>query len=245
MNHLVGSIKYYGFWQGLSLYVRLKNFNRSAISIRTLPHEVHVRPGTTDICVFKQIFLKQDLNIPALDDFTPAKVLDLGANIGMSSLYFAARFPDAEVVGVEPDPSNAEMFMQNLDRYPNVDVVQGAVRGTPERVMISDYGRGASGYMTEPASSAVGVRAITIPELMARHNWDAIDIVKMDIEGSEKSVFEHNVEAWLPKTRMLFVELHERKAPGCTQMMEQAIEAYDFEWSTSGEYMILINRAFD
>lgn len=244
MSSFLGSIKNFGMIEGLSLYTKLKNFQIESITTSKLQHKVHLRPGSTDNCVFKQIFLQQDLNIPILDKIQVDTVIDLGANIGLSSLYMANKFPKAKIIGVEPDESNGKMFNINLNHYPNVDFILGAVRGDHEKLEINDYGKGATGYMAEPTKSQNGMSSITISDIMKKYQWDKIDILKMDIEGSEKSVFEKNYEDWLPKTKVLFVELHEQKAPGCTDVIRNAISNYNFEWKSSGEYEVLINKDY-
>ena len=114
MDNLLGSLRNFGGIEGLKLYLKLKNFQRDHITISSLPHKVHLRPGSTDNCVFKQIFLKQDLNISALKNYQPTTILDLGAKIGMCSLFMTNKFPDATILGVEPNDANAEMFIKNL-----------------------------------------------------------------------------------------------------------------------------------
>ncbi len=240
MSNFWGSIRHYGLVEGLSLYIKLKNFQRDFITTSKLPHKVHLRPGSTDNCVFKQIFLKQDLNIPILNEIKVDTMLDLGANVGMSSLYLANRFPDIEIIGVEPDESNSKMYKTNLHQYPNVNFILGAVRGDNKKIEMLDLGKGESGYVAKENEN--GLPGITISDIMKNNNWSIIDILKMDIEGSEISVFEKNYEGWLPKTKVLFVELHEQKAPGCTETLRCAISNYNFEWQKSGEYEVLINK---
>ena len=240
MDNLLGSLSHYGLVEGLSLYIKLKSRQIDSISTSKLPHTVYMRPGSTDRCVFKQIFLKQDFNIPILNAFTPKTILDLGANIGMSSLYFANRFPDAKIIGVEPDEDNGRMFAKNLEHFPNVKFELAAVRGDNKKVIMDDHGKGESGYMAE--ESEEGLPALTIADVMDKYNLEQIDLIKMDIEGSEKSVFEANYDRWLPHVKVLFVELHERKAPGCTAAMENAIKNHSFTQQNSGEYHVLINN---
>lgn len=239
MDNFFGSLKNYGLVEGLSVYLKMKNRQRDKIIVPKLRTEVHLRPHSTDRCVFKQIFLKQDLNIPVFDRIKVETAIDLGANIGISSLYLANKFPDAKIVGVEPDAANSEMFKKNLEQYPNVDFLLGAVRGDQQKVKLVDVGKGESGYMA--MESEDGLLALTIGEIMAKYDWDQVDFIKMDIEGSEKSVFEQNYEAWLPKTKVLMVELHEQKAPGCSKALDDALAHYNFKRSKSGEYEVLIN----
>lgn len=240
MKHLVGSIKEYGLLEGLSIYLRLKNFQLDHIQVSNLNKPVHFRPGSTDICVFKQMFLGGDLGVSVLDSFYPATIMDLGANIGMASLYLINKFPNARIIAVEPDEDNARMFELNLKGHPNVELILGAVRGDHKNVKIVDSGRGASGYEIE--EDELGKPAVTISDIREKNNWEYIDVLKMDIEGSEKSVFEGNFDSWLPKTKILFVELHERKIPGCEDALNEAISNYNFKRAKTGEYELLINQ---
>ncbi len=240
MDNLLGSLRNFGWKEGLMLYLKLKNFQRDHITISTLPHKVHLRPGSTDNCVFKQIFLKQDLNIPVMRIIQQQTILDLGANIGMASLYLTNRFPDADVLGIEPDAANGEMFKKNLNNYLRVEFRLGAIRGDNERVAQVDTGRGQSGY--EMKTDNAGLPAITIGDIIQIYGWQSIDIIKMDIEGSEKSVFEGETESWLPHVKIMFVELHDRKVPGCSAALFNALKKYNFSHEKSGEYEVLINK---
>lgn len=51
---------------------------------------------------------------------------------------------------------------------------------------------------------------------MDEYDLDFIDILKMDIEGSEKNVFE-NAKDWIDKVGMITVELHDRICMGCSR----------------------------
>jgi FkbM family methyltransferase len=240
MDNFFGSLKNYGLVEGISLYFKLKNFQIDSITTSKLQYKVHLRPGSTDNCVFKQIFLKQDLNIPALDSFTPQTIIDLGANIGMSSLYLADKFPDSKIIGVEPDEENGEMFKKNLEHFPNVSFELAAVRGDHKKIVLNDHGKGATGYVAEENED--GMAAVTISDIMKKYSWETIDVIKMDIEGSEISVFEKNYDYWLKNTKILLIELHERKAAGCTAVFNKAVGNYNFERSKSGEYEVLVNK---
>ena len=77
---------------------------------------------------------------------------------------------------------------------------------------------------------------------MKNNNIDSIDIFKIDIEGSEKELFEMNYEYWLPKTKCLIVETHDRMKPGCSESVLNTIRKYDFEKIESGENIVFVNN---
>jgi hypothetical protein len=53
---------------------------------------------------------------------------------------------------------------------------------------------------------------------------EAADVVKMDIEGAEKEVFETG--DWLKKVRCLMIELHDRYRPGCSEAVNSAMHGF-------------------
>ncbi len=68
-------------------------------------HPVRCRPNTSDVEVFKQIFAWREYR--CLDDVHDASlIIDCGANVGYSAVYFLTRYPNARVIAVEPDADN-------------------------------------------------------------------------------------------------------------------------------------------
>lgn len=72
-----------------------------------------------------------------------------------------------------------------------------------------------------------------------RNGSDTIDLLKLDIEGTELELFRHEVSGWLGRVRVLAVELHERYAPGCTEAFERALAGRDHNHSQSGQYEVV------
>jgi FkbM family methyltransferase len=58
----------------------------------------------------------------------------------------------------------------------------------------------------EPSSTTIGT--FTIDELMQKYNFPHIDLLKLDIEGAEKELFEDSYQEWLKATNVLVIELH-------------------------------------
>ncbi len=99
------------------------------------------------------------------------------------------------------------------------------------QIHLTDPGRGQHGFTThDEAPSGSGdadaglVRAVCIEDLLATHGLDQIDLLKVDIEGSEKEVFEAS-QGWIDRVWVVIVELHDRFKPGCAAAFEQATRA--------------------
>lgn len=112
-------------------------------------------------------------------------VIDLGAHIGTFSLAAAAW--GCRVVCVEPSPSNVALLNAsvNRNRFKNVRVVTAAVSdspGTVEFVQAGPYGLVANPAINAPV---IRVPTMTVDELVAELEWERVDFIKMDVEGSE------------------------------------------------------------
>ena len=124
----------FGLLPSLGAYARLLRDGGLA-QISTPCGPVWLRSGTTDQDVFEEAFLREG---PALAIAAPKFILDGGANIGLTSVWFAAHFPDAVIAAVEPEASNFDML--SAERRPLLECASnpgGALEspgapGTPE-----------------------------------------------------------------------------------------------------------------
>jgi FkbM family methyltransferase len=180
---------------------------------------VFARPGTSDPASFEQVFGgAYELDLPT----EPRLIFDLGANVGYGSVYFALRYATARVLAVEPEPSNVALLRRNVASLTQVDVVEGAVWPRAGVLAMEDPGKGYWGMRVRTGEGARGVRAVTIPELLSRADAEWVDLVKIDIEGSELELFSQE-SGWLRQVGALVIELHDRFRPGCEDTVERAI----------------------
>ena len=191
--------------------------------------------------MFEQIFVDNQYNIEI--NFEPKAIIDLGANVGFASVYFANKFPDAKILAIEPDDSNYQAAIKNLNAYKNVSLIKGAVWNKSENINLIDSGHGEAAYMVKPGEGENMIRAYTIPEIFKILNVGEVDILKIDIEGSEKEIFEDG-DAWINKAKIIIVETHDRYKPGTSKAVFNAIGKYDFSLELSGENLVLYNNLF-
>jgi hypothetical protein len=88
------------------------------------------------------------------------------------------------------------------------------------------------------ADEAAGVEAWDIPSLMKLSEYDQIDLLKVDIEGSEVSLFDSGCAAWLPKVRNICIELH---GVNCEATFFRALEGFKYERGQFGELTVCSN----
>ena len=65
-------------------------------------YPVQVRARTTDVDVYGQVLLDYEYSFDL--PFSPETIIDVGANIGMASIYFLHRYPKARIIAIEPEP---------------------------------------------------------------------------------------------------------------------------------------------
>jgi FkbM family methyltransferase len=207
------------------------------ITLPGIAHPIHIRPGTTDIEVLQQVLLdnEYEFTLPVV----PKIIIDAGANIGLASVYFANVFPHATIVAIEPDASNFKMLQKNLAAYPQVRILHAALWGTDGKLNLFYPNGGHCGFRTLEGSgdglAGCGqVGAVTIQSLMQSMQLPTIDLLKIDIEGAEREVFQHSA-AWIDKTKMMMVELHDAYQPGCSEAFRAAVGKFNPRLSTKGE----------
>lgn len=199
-----------------------------------------IRPNTSDFLVFRQIFVQKDYDIFP-KEFYPKIIFDCGANIGLSSLYFSEKYPEAKIIAVEPESENFETMKKNIREKKNIKPYKFAIWNKNGFLKIEDSGVGEWGFTTKEVNNEKDsdVEAITIDKLMEINKVKHIDLLKLDIEGAEKEVFEKGYDKWLSKVDTLIIELHDRTKEGCSESFYKAIKSYKFTEEISGENIIL------
>jgi len=221
----------FGFVHGLRMFIEIHFFSNK-INIPGLQYPIHIRKSTSDKNVFQQIFLRKDYDIryPA-----PVKtIVDAGANIGLAALFFRLKYPDAKIICIEPDEKNYQQLCKNTAGYQNIINLRAALWSSITSVIISNNNAEAWLFSVEECE-AEDIETVTIENLMHTYHLDGIDILKVDIEGSEKELFENGSEAWLPLCRTLVVEIHDNLKKGASKAVFTAISKHNFEFRLKGE----------
>jgi FkbM family methyltransferase len=188
-----------------------------------LTHPVELRMGTSDCSVFAGILVENIFG--CVDSLSDVKtVIDLGANIGVSSAFFLSRWPAARVIAVEPDPGSYALLRSNLSPY-NAQCIQGAVWGRHTSLTLSRaFGDGRE-WATAVLEGAGEVRAYTMDELVSAVG--IVDFLKINIEGGEESIFSGDT-SWVARVRNICIELH---GENCERAFRQGMRGYRWEES--------------
>jgi FkbM family methyltransferase len=216
------------------------------IAIRGYPHPVFLRPGTSDQFVFQQVFIAREYACldgqGILDGHDGSNVIvDCGANVGYAAVYFLNAFKNARVIAVEPDPDNFALCQKNLAPFGSrAEVILAAVWSSRTGLKL----RKAAGrenewgiQVVETSSEEADVQATSLTALIEERGLASIELLKVDIEGAERTVFGDKVE-WLEKVKNIVIELH---GEDCARSFYSALETYRYDLSTSGELTVCTN----
>lgn len=227
-------------------YVIIKNdYSDMKISLRNIP--------SSDIDVFYQIFLNreyQEVLIIAKKYFKNQKIqtiLDLGGNIGLTSLFFLSEYSNSKIVVLEPDSGNFDKLKLNLlinnDFGKNVLVCNAGVWSNDAKLKISNNFRDGLewAYRLEESGTNEGIDSFSIQSLCEKYDFKNIDILKMDVEGTEKILFDSkktNLD-FLNFTKIIAIEIHEEFCP--KSCVYEVFEKYGFIFYEEGELSFAYN----
>lgn len=209
------------------------------------------RPSS-DLDVFAQIFGDLEYK-PVVDAFIahfksnqPLKIIDAGSNIGLTTLYFSRSFTDASFICIEPNESNLEVLTFNIDGNSvfNAQKIKAGVwsRNTYLNIISDFRGHFDWSYRVVEAQSKTDLEAFSIAHLVEQMKWDTIDILKIDIEGSEKEVFTNPASdvSFLAITKCIAIEIHDEF--DCREAINEILIKYGFTLFNAGELTIGINK---
>lgn len=218
------------------------------INIQKVTFPIYLRPKSSDLLAFHQVFTFKEYGMNL--GFSPRFIVDAGANIGLSAVFFSNKFPSVKIIAIEPERSNFMMLEKNTKGYENILLTKRALSNQPNvNFDVVDKGFGNWGFVTEMQDSKNTknvidtVKTITIDEILIEYNLEYLDLLKIDIEGGEKELFESNYENWLPKTKCIIIELHDGITKGSSKSFFNAISKYDFSYFNRGENLLFINNS--
>lgn len=195
-------------------------------------HPVYLRIDTSDFCAYRDVLSFRTKSYdPEIPGFAPRTIVDAGAHIGMASIFFALKYPGAKIVALEPEPSNFAALLRNTAPYKSITPIQAALWRQDGEVTLGPSNAHPKGAFQIVENGKQRVRAMTMDAVMRETGMEAIDLLKVDIEGAEKEVFESC--QWISKVGVLAIELHDRVRLGCTSTVKTA--AREFHCDQRGE----------
>lgn len=215
-----------------------------------------LRRRTSDLATFEEIFADNVYNLRRLERWGEIchlyarlankglpLILDMGANVGLASLYFAKNWPMAQIIAVEPEMQNYRAMCDNLAGIKNALALHAAVASEDSAVKIVNPEAAAWTIRTEVAAREItgAIDALSVQSLLRMAPPGSLPfIAKIDIEGFESNLFSHNT-SWVELFPILIIELHDWMLPGqntATNFL-RVIAQHDRDFVSFGENNII------
>lgn len=176
-------------------------------------------------------------------------VFDFGANIGLFTLKFAPKISNINFVAVEPEEGNFTLLKNNTSHFTNVVCVLGGVwyrnafcKVFPGRTIVYPSNTPSEGgfYIGECDKGTEGaIEAYSIEYFINKYKSNKY-VIKMDIEGAEKEIFEKGDLEWLNNCVQLIIETHARHVNDekLSQKIITIMEQFGFTHYNQGENII-------
>jgi FkbM family methyltransferase len=226
---LANSVGLLGFWRGSVAYatrlthrlIRPLKWTVRQFHVPGVLHPVFIRPGTNDWEIFQQVFMFRNYDVRSQEHNRAVRayyvnllsnskipvIIDCGANIGISTIWFAKEFPLATIFAVEPEPGNFAILRRNSAQYPNIKPIHAAISDRETKVYLQNSGDAPDAWQTKESESG-NVETVTILDLLSESANSCAFIVKIDIEGSEVKLFRSNIN-WVEQTPLVVFEEHD------------------------------------
>ena len=223
--------------------------------------DIFLRSGTSDWFTFDQIFINEDYNLRALKRYPEFEalyakytaegdplILDLGANIGLSSVYFHHIWPSSKIVAVEPSEDNFRVLRKNFGHSEKFEAMLAGIASKASKLVLTDSSAEKNAFTTTTLEdgSEGGIAGVTVPEILAHHSRSKgffPFIVKIDIEGFESELFACNTD-WINEFPILIIEMHDWLFPGQSTSANflKAISQLDRDFVYLGENVFSIRN---
>ncbi len=133
-------------------------------------------------------------------------IIDCGANIGLSIIYFKQLYPNAKIIAFEPDPKIFNYLERNIASFgfEGIGLVNKALWGSETELEF--YSEGADGGRIKEAGDKEKIVKIRT-EKLSKYLHQKVDFLKLDIEGAEYEVLGECKDL-LKNVENIFVEYH-------------------------------------
>lgn len=203
-----------------------------------------------DIGTLLEIASRQVYKLPASfsECLQGRQIIDMGAHIGLAAVYFANRYPQSEILSFEPNPRNFDYLQSNAVPYAGqIEPVNAALAAKPglvgSRLTGSDPNNHVSyAFGGDPAGDELRAAAVT-PDEILEITPKKIGLVKVDIEGAEKELFDTGaMDGLLGHTQVMMIETHDQYQPGSSEAVRQAAKRTKLQLYSNDGHTTIYSR---
>ena len=224
---VTGISRYVRLWRHVANpgeYVFRKGDRRTRnLHFVTRPRPIHFDVPGSLYLVFKELFMNDVYEIDALVRQLPAEpvVIDVGANAGFFAVQLLSKVERAMIYAFEPVPANVTAFQQTIQQNDrlrqSVRLFPMAVTGQPldsvdlfaEAEANSQVVASVFAGFNPNNTQKLTVACLTLTDILLRNDLTAVDLLKLDCEGSEYDILYQTDPQLLRRIRRMVMEVHD------------------------------------
>jgi FkbM family methyltransferase len=223
LYYIRGLVRAVGFAKAAEILVRRAFGVPGVVSVNVQGHGVEVRPADSDIFVLSQVFGWEEYKIDPYHLASLLKVasdwhavgvkpliIDAGANVGYSTLYFARLFPGACILAIEPDRTSFDILTRHVQANPNIKPIYAALWSHNQGLELRTS---SNSSWASHIAEGVGTPSQRLDLLVASVPNSRPLVIKLDIEGAEREVVKSCTEVFA-EAKCILVEPHDFMSPG-------------------------------
>lgn len=189
-----------------------------------------------------EIFTKDTYYVD-LDTLSP-QIIDAGAHVGLTTLYFKHLYPSAKILAIEPHPKSFQLLKQNIEanHLDNTTLLEAALVNSDDK-KVTLYADPEATWL-QSASLTKGawnksenkVEAIIVPATrLSQLISESVDLLKIDVEGVESAVIDDLIQKKkLRHCKNLVIEFHQTKGKDLNtfikKLEQQKYQLVDNKW---------------
>jgi FkbM family methyltransferase len=173
-----------------------------------------LRCRVNEFIAFVDVFVLRDYDVAGLDWRAVKTIVDVGANIGMATVWFAQRAKSARILAIEPSPDALSLLYSNLAaaglgaRVDVLPVALGSASGTGQ-LQVSASSVSTVVRMSTSTTDIDSIPVITLAQLQREKQVGSIDVLKLDCEGAEFAILESADRDIVDRIGVIIGEYHE------------------------------------
>ncbi len=188
---------------------------------------LNLRWNSSDFLAFEQVIIREEYASLIDKNLSSPVIVDAGANIGCTTIYLKAHYPNSRILSIEPDTSNYKALEENVRicGFDGIVCIQAALWHENGIVHLGRNFRDSREWSVQVQPKGdTAVSACTMVSMLKQMSIEQADILKMDIEGAELNVFlkDLSLSDVLKHLRLIAIEVHDDKERQIEKALTQA-----------------------
>ena len=197
--------------------------------------KITLRVNSTDLMAFTNVWLIQEYSAPGFELHDDDIILDIGAHIGLFSLFASQFCKNGKIFCFEPIKENYEQLINNIkiNDIKNIIPFNYAVSSKTGKIKIylNDDESGHSMFLEN--SNYVEVDSISIIDIFKKNVIDKCNFLKLDCEGAEYEIVDLLSKNYLQRIEKTVIEYHMADTkPELLENLENTLKINSFEVKT-------------